>query len=158
MSLILTDQSFHGAMTTLKAYLPQEDAERLSKSRWAIINMWRPIKPVRRDPLAVCDWQTVRTETDLLPAMLTIPRREYGGKSTQQHERWSAAYNPNHQWYFASDMQPDEALLIKCFDSRKDGTARLAPHAALTIGEESEPARESVELRCLVFWEDQLLE
>jgi hypothetical protein len=69
-------------------------------------------------------------------------------------------YNPNHQWYFVSDMMPDEALLLKIHDSSageqgKTGvTAGGIPHTALQIpGTEWEEARESVEVRCLVFWD-----
>jgi hypothetical protein len=50
-------------------------------------------------------------------------------------------------------MQPDEALLLKCYDSSTDGRARFAPHTAFE--DPTAPAdrlpRESIELRTLVF-------
>jgi hypothetical protein len=64
---------------------------------------------------------------------------------------------PN-DWYYASEMRPDEVLLIKCFDSKKDGRARLSPHGAFQLEEDHGPARRSCEVRCLVFWEDQSVE
>ena len=36
-------------------------------------------------------------------------------------------YRPGHRWYYVSEMQPDEALLLKCFDSKTDGRARFMP-------------------------------
>jgi hypothetical protein len=52
-------------------------------------------------------------------------------------------------------MQPDEALLLKCFDSATDGRARFAPHTAFedpTAPSDALP-RESIEIRTLVFHE-----
>ncbi|KXS93949.1 hypothetical protein AC579_4259 [Pseudocercospora musae] len=100
------DQSFDGAVTTVKADLPDQDDELLSKTRWAIINSWRPITPVRRG-------------TDLLPAMLTIPHREMAAKTrSNMKDGQLLTIYCKHLKYFASEMQPDAALLIKCFDSR----------------------------------------
>lgn len=54
-----------------------------------------------------------------------------------------------------SGQTPSEVTLIKCFDSKLDGRARRVPHTAFvnpaTIDEE---ARESIEVRALVFSED----
>jgi hypothetical protein len=68
-------------------------------------------------------------------------------------ETYGVAYNPAHRWYYAPDMQPTEALLLKCFDSKTDGTARFSPHTAFvdpTTPPDAAP-RESIELRTLVF-------
>jgi hypothetical protein len=52
-------------------------------------------------------------------------------------------------------MQPDEALLLKCFDSATDGRARFAPHTAFEdpTTPADAPPRESIEIRTLVFHE-----
>lgn len=50
-------------------------------------------------------------------------------------------------------------LLIKCFDSKLDGRARRVPHTAFVNEEtQGERARESIEVRALVFYEDQVAE
>jgi hypothetical protein len=36
--------------------------------------------------------------------------------------------NPAHRWFYASQMRPDEVLLLKCYDSRRDVAARFMPH------------------------------
>jgi hypothetical protein len=70
--------------------------------------------------------------------------------------------NPDHEWYYRSEMRPDEALLVKIHDSaaglaRGNGSGVIAsgvPHTSLQIpGTEDVEARESIELRCLVFWD-----
>lgn len=49
----------------------------------------------------------------------------------------------------------DEVALIKCFDSLDDGRARRVPHTAFTNpDEEDKYARESIEVRALVFYDD----
>lgn len=64
--------------------------------------------------------------------------------------------NPrSHKWYYVSKVTPNEALLIKQFDSKKNGVARRTPHSAFSATEDYGPTRQSVEVRCLIFWEDQ---
>jgi hypothetical protein len=50
-------------------------------------------------------------------------------------------------------MRTDEAVLIKCYDSAEDGTARFTAHSAFE--DRTAPAeilpRESIELRTLIF-------
>ena len=68
-------------------------------------------------------------------------------------ETYSVTFDPAHRWFYVPDMQPDEALLLKCYDSKLDGRARFAPHSA--FNNPDAPAdtapRESIELRTLVF-------
>lgn len=52
---------------------------------------------------------------------------------------------------------PSEALLIKCFDSKKD-KAKLSPHTAFQCEFDAGPPRQSIEVRCLVFWESDTVE
>jgi hypothetical protein len=56
-------------------------------------------------------------------------------------------------------MRTDEALLLKCFDSRDDGkVARFAPHTAFIdpTAPADAPPRESIELRTyLIFNAEQ---
>lgn len=58
-------------------------------------------------------------------------------------------------WYYKSGLTPDEVLLIKCFDSKLDGRARRVPHTAFEVpNTEDKEGRESIEVRALVFHED----
>jgi hypothetical protein len=126
-----------------------DEAEGLLKGRVQIINLWRPIRgPLQDAPLAVCDAQSVAAG-DLVPSDLVY--RERTG------ETYAVTYNPAHRWFYVPEMQPDEVLLLKCFDSETDGRARFMPHTA--FDDPTAPAdklpRESIELRTLVFHPDR---
>jgi hypothetical protein len=122
-----------------------DEADELLKGRVQVINLWRPIRgPLRDAPLAVCDAASVAPE-DLVPSDL-VYRDRVG-------ETYAVKYNPAHRWFYVPEMQPDEALLLKCFESKTDGRARFMPHTAFqdpTAPADALP-RESIELRTLVF-------
>jgi len=124
--------------------LPDE-AERLLRGRVQIINLWRPIRgPLRDMPLAVCDARTVKPE-QLVPTDL-VYRDRVG-------ETYSVTFDPAHRWFYFPEMEVDEGLLLKCYDSKTDGRARFAPHSAFfdpATPPDAAP-RESIELRMLVF-------
>ena len=68
-------------------------------------------------------------------------------------ETFTVKPNPNHRWYFKYAQRPDEVTLIKCFDT-EEGVARRVPHSAFEDPSEVEgrEARESIEVRALVFY------
>jgi hypothetical protein len=71
-------------------------------------------------------------------------------------ETFGVKFNPNHRWNYVKGMQPDEGVLIKCFDSVQDGSvAVLTPHTAFAdpTTPPDAPLRESIELRALVFYD-----
>ena len=76
----------------------------------------------------------------------------------KRFELWGVMPNEAHRWYYKSQMQPNETLLIKIFDSKCDGRARRTPHTAFQTPQDDGEARNSIEIRCFVFWEDQSLE
>jgi hypothetical protein len=122
-----------------------EDAEALLKHRFAVVNVWRPISgPVRESPLAVCDARTIAPQ-DLVKSDL-VYRDRVG-------ETYAVTFNPQHRWFYVPDMQPDEALLIKCFDSWEYGPARFTAHSAFDdpTSLADAPPRESIEARTLVL-------
>jgi hypothetical protein len=62
-------------------------------------------------------------------------------------------YSPKHKWYYKFAQQPDEVLVFKQFDNF--GSARACPHTAFVDKEfEDANARESIEVRALLFWPD----
>jgi hypothetical protein len=122
------------------------EAAALLQHRFAIINVWRPIRaPLRDAPLAVCDASSV-TEGDLVATDLLY--RDRAG------ENFTMVFNPRQRWFYVPDMQVEEALLLKCYDSARDGRARFMPHTAFadpTPHAEVAP-RESIELRTIAFF------
>jgi hypothetical protein len=138
------DQTITSGANRVREHLPDE-AEELLKGRVQVINLWRPIRgPLRDSPLAMADGTTVVPD-DLVASDLIYPNR--------RGETYSVKYNPNHRWFYFADMTPDEALLLKCYDSATDGRTRFGPHTAFVDPTTplDAPSRESIELRTLVF-------
>jgi len=107
--------------------------------------VWRPIKTILKDPLGVADANSV-PDSDLIGAALIYPNRK--------GETYAVVPNPAHKWYYKYAQRPDEVTLIKCYDSKTDGTARRVPHSAFTNpSEEDKYPRESIEVRALVFYD-----
>src|SRR3954453_9010412 len=140
------DQTAVSGANRVREHLPDE-AEELLKGRVQVINLWRPIRgPLRDAPLAMCDAASVAPD-DLGASDLVYQNRT--------GETYGVTYNPAHRWFYVPEMQPDEALLLKCYDSATDGRARFAPHTAFedpTTPADAQP-RESIEIRTLVFHE-----
>lgn len=140
------DQSYTASRSRVPHHIPDE-ADRLLTTRHQIINVWRPIKRILKDPLAVADAHSV-PESDLVPVGLIYPNRK--------GETLAVLPNKDHKWYFMYGQRPEEVTLIKCYDSKLDGRARRVPHTAFSNPDtEGEEARESIEIRALVFHEDE---
>ena len=106
--------------------LPERPAdwERLSQSRWAIFSCWRPVKKVTRDALCVGDKRTV-PDSDLIDGSTDMP---VNGRQ-RRTGLFSVNYNPAHTWYYKKEMDPEDVLWIKLYDSKLDGRARCSPHS-----------------------------
>ncbi|HLW71446.1 MAG TPA: CmcJ/NvfI family oxidoreductase [Candidatus Binataceae bacterium] len=136
------DYTEKSAPERVRLYLPDK-VDGLLKRRFAVVNVWRPLRgPVRDTPLAVCDAQTLAPQ-DLVPTSEGV-----------KHEVYLFKFRPAHRWFYFPEMQPDEAILLKCFDSIRDGRARFTAHTAidLPLTQPPPPPRESIEVRALVFF------
>ena len=141
------DQTFVSGPRRVRDHLPADEAAQRLKQRFAIINLWRPLDVVEQLPLALCDARSIAA-SDLVPSDL-VYKDKVG-------ETFSFTHNAAHRWYYFPKLRPDEALLLKIYDSRNDGTARLTAHTAFedpTTPEDAAPRR-SIELRALVFWKE----
>jgi len=147
-----TDQS---AVQRLKDVLGDKAAERLNK-RFVIVNVWRSMRGVIQEwPLAVCDARSIND--DCLQTVVrnaphrTEPSFEYSRSSETRH----AVYDPNNRWFYFPNMDRDEALLFKSYETLRDGTARYSMHTALedpTRPPNASP-RESIESRVFAFFD-----
>jgi len=125
--------------------LPQE-ADDLLQRRFAIVQVWRPIRhPVESFPLAICDARSIA------PDDFVVNERRYPNRIGQTY---AITYNPEHRWYWLPRMRREEALVFKVYDSLKDGRARWSAHTAFddpTSPPNARP-RESIEIRTLAFF------
>jgi hypothetical protein len=117
--------------------------------RYAIVNVWRSIRGVVLDtPLAVCDARSVMS-ADLIESEVRYPRRT--------GEIYVARHSPLHRWAYFSQMDRHEALVFKQYDAQTSGVARYTLHSAFDhpFAPPGTPPRESIELRCLVVYDNQ---
>jgi hypothetical protein len=143
------DYSFKSAPRRVRDHLPEE-ADRLLRNRFAEINVWRAIRgPIESSPLALCDARSLGAE-DIVPVDLVY--RERVG------ETLGFLYNPKHRWFYFPRMERNEAILLKCYDSRDDGRARFTAHTSFEDPNSPSNAapRESIEVRALVFWPPEI--
>lgn len=176
------DQSPGAAEVRVRRHLPPDEADELVKGRYQIINVWRPIEnPASDHPLAVIDWRTT-SPGDFIATDLMYPKRadsadvDDRGKEVLpdpsnynsakgyevRGETMGVASNETHKYYYQKDMTTDEVLFLKCFDSYgeglpngKKGLAVGTPHTAFSDPQTpaDAPGRQSIEVRCLVFYE-----
>jgi hypothetical protein len=139
-----TDKS---APQRVRDLLEPAEAEARLERRYLEINVWRSIAqtPVAAWPLALGDARSI-DDADLVASERRYPDRV--------GEIYHVAYNPRHRWFYFPEMRRDEALFIKCFDSAKDGRARLSVHSAFEdpTTPPGAPPRESVEVRTFAFF------
>jgi hypothetical protein len=113
--------------------------------RFAIVNVWRSARgPVLDAPLALCDARTVAAD-DLVDTELRYPHRTGA--------IYQVAFNPAQRWSYFHELQWDEALLFKQFDS-DPAQPRFTPHGAFQHPgtPAGAPPRQSIEARCLVLF------
>jgi hypothetical protein len=125
-----------------------EEADRWLSMRYVLMNLWRPIKPVQRTPLALCDASTV-LHSDLNDSEV---RGGLGDPDRATLHGFNLAYSPRHRWFYAPHMQPDEVLVFKLFDSDR-ARVQLTGHTAFDdpTAAPDAPARESIEIRTISF-------
>jgi hypothetical protein len=122
------------------------EAESRLRRRYVEINVWRPIRgPVQMAPLALADASTIAPE-DLVTCDLIYADRT--------GEIYYGVYNPAQRWHYFPAMEREEAVLIKCFDSKNDGRARFSLHTAFDdpTSPANAPPRESIEARAFAFF------
>ena len=141
------DYTDWSAPKRVKEILPKIEAEDCLKRRYIMVNVWRPImEPVLTWPLVLCDAKSMRPE-DMIAADHIYPNR--------RGETFRTAYSDGQQWYYFPKMKMKEVVILKCFDSEKDGRARHSAHGAADLAGEPPSdyiPRESIEVRTIGFY------
>ena len=143
--LVHSDYTIASGPQRVRDVLPDE-ADALLDRRVAFYNVWKPLtSPVEELPLAMCD-ATTHADDDMLRMNLKYSERT--------GEIYVMRHSPGHRWYYFPDMQPDQALLLKTFDSEADGRARFMGHTAFEDPTTRADAkkRESIEVRTMAFF------
>ena len=145
VKVVHNDYTVWSGPQRVRDLLPDE-AQTLIERPFAIIQTWRAINtPIARNPLALADARSIAFE-DLIPAERRFPDRV--------GEIYHFEYNPAHRWSYFPNMQRDEALIFKVYDSAEDGRARWCAHTSFDDpGTPADaPPRESIEIRAFAFF------
>lgn len=147
-SIVHNDYTARSGPNRLRDHLAEspDEAEALLARRFAIVNVWRSIRgTVRNAPLALCDASSVAPGD-----LISVERRA----RERIGEIQLAVHSPCHRWFYFPEMRPDEALLLKTYDSATDGRARFTIHTSFDDPNAATdaPSRESIETRCFVFF------
>ncbi len=133
-----------------KQMIETAEFTRLLGKRFIQVNFWRSINgPVEEMPLAFLDSKTL-DEQDLVTAEIEFPDTDHLG------EIYAVRKNKSQRWYYYPDMQEDEALLIKGYDTQSDTASRFTPHSAFidpTSNTHATP-RQSIEVRTFAFFDE----
>ena len=141
------DYTEASAPRRLREIVGDEEAERRFKKRWAIIQVWRPIRgKVLIDPLGICDGRSIPQT-----GFIRVERRY----KYRTGEVYHIAYNAAHQWFYFPQMERHEALVFKVFDSDTGKPSRFTAHSAFDdpATPADAPPRESIETRTFAFFD-----
>ena len=147
-TIVHNDFTPESAAQRVRDLLPADEAEARLAKRYGSINVWGPIRgPVENAPLMICGWDDIADE-DLIVSERHYPDGRIG-------VIYHVAYNPAQSWVYFPHMERDEVVLLKCYDSLEDGTARWTAHGSFQMpnaGADT-PPRESIEIRSMLFWD-----
>jgi len=111
-------------------------------ARYVFVNVWRPLRgPVEDQPLAVCD------ASSMAPDDFVATDLRYADRTG---EIYTVRHSTAHRWYYLEAMQPDEVLLLECFDAA-GASARCTAHSAFRDprARADAPPRRSIEVRTI---------
>jgi len=141
------DYTEKSAPVRLREIVGDAEAERRFRKRWAIIQVWRPIRgKVLIDPLGICDGRSIPRE-----GFIRVERRY----KYRTGEVYHIAHNPAHEWFYFPRMERNEALVFKVFDSAAGKPSRFTAHSAFDdpATPAGAPPRESIETRTFAFFD-----
>jgi len=140
------DYTEKSALRRLRDIVGDAEAERRCRRRWAIVQVWRPIRgTVLRDPLGICDGRSIPQQG------FVLVQRRYKDRTGEVYQ---IAHHPAHQWFYFPLMQRNEALVFKVFDSDAGKPSRFTAHSAFDdpTSSPNAPPRESIETRTFAFF------
>jgi GA4 desaturase len=125
--------------------------------RYAAYSVWRPLKAVKRDPLAVADWRTVDPSTlQAIEYRATSNVLESGEYMLEQRTQTPDAKSTRQKWFCKPNQQTDDVLILKFADTATEKDPKIAAscvHCSPVLhGAQDEEPRMSVEARVIAFW------
>lgn len=149
-NMVHLDYTTEAAELFLKWNIEQLGGDQPPYSHFAFIQTWRAVSPGPQDnTLAICDGASVPfedgVEIDAVMGPVDVPGKCFPFRLCK--------YREGHKWYYLPDMEPDDLLLFKGYDSRTP-QAMNAMHTAFDnprAGDDAAPRR-SIEARFIAFF------
>lgn len=138
------DYSTSGARQRLRDILGDERARQFQAGHYGFVNVWRPVEhTIKTSPLGFIHPDSVNVD-DWMTIKLIYPDRI--------GQILGVAANKNHDWFFLSQMTPNEVTIFNIYDNQ--GRPFLA-HSALDMANTDNVTtpRKSIESRTLVRYE-----
>ncbi|KAL3490508.1 hypothetical protein BJX62DRAFT_140683 [Aspergillus germanicus] len=109
--IVHSDFTPAGAMQHLRSLLSPDDLTKLEETNARILalNIWRPLRTVTKDPLALCDWSSTQPNQDIIPNRFIF--------ADGWLEVAKVVYSERHRWWYCSGQRVDEVVVFKQFDS-----------------------------------------
>ncbi len=146
------DYTFETGRIRASSMLGDDIMERFAGKRMIQINVWRSIAGVvEQDPLALMDATTLDNK-DLVRTKINFNDIKTG--ETHHGEIFALKKNDKQRWYYYPQMDSQEAILIKGFDT-DDTRSCFAMHSAFPLagqGDHNKP-RQSIETRTYAFYD-----
>lgn len=128
--------------------------------RFLVTSLWRTFSPPPQDwPLALCDGRSVERDEGTPNALVVVD--EIPDQDTMLGELGPGQavvtadvfrYRPGHRWWYFSNMNRDEAILLKFYDS-DDSVVQRVPHTAFKdMSFPGANVRHSIELRSVAYF------
>ncbi len=140
----------------IREILSENNMPHLIGRHAALINVWRPIVgPVQDNPLAICDARSIDLE-DFVPTSIEHFLEDDLENPHLSGEIYSFRYRPVHRWFYISNMQPEEVILLQCYDSAASDKVSFTGHTGFKNPSCPPHARvrESIEARTVVVYPD----
>ena len=131
--------------------------------RFIGFSLWRVLSAPPQDmPLALCEGRSVRDEEGTRNTKVDVAEIPSGDAlyaPIAGEESMPAAtifhYSPGHRWWYFPDMEPDEVIFIKLYDS-DHATAWRCPHTAFRDNTRPDARpRRSMEFRAMAYFSER---
>lgn len=147
------DYTFETGQSRALSVLGEDVLKQFNGKRMIQINVWRSIDGiVERDPLALMDATTLDNK-DLVKTNIYFNDMKTG--DTHQGEIFALKKNPQQNWYYYPQMNEEEAILIKGFDTDENQSS-FAMHTAFALSNQHQNTkpRQSIETRTYAFFDE----
>lgn len=124
----------------------EAEADAKMSRRFLSINLAKPMETVEQNPFVLCAWPSFADQPYI---------NNYRIYDDRVGETTRFTYQPDHEWYWVPQQQPNEISMLKCYDSITDGSvSRWSFHTACI--DHTAPAdarcRKNVVVRAFVFF------